>query len=385
MTHEYPFRDAPYVEDLGRKARVYSVTAFVVGPTYMGLRDALIEAMESFGPGKLIHPFLGTLTVQPGEYSFTETRDDGGMASFTLSFLQSTAVVYPSAVASAASAAQTSAITVNSAAAAALATAWAIGPAAGQGPAWSAPDSSPNVQDPAAVQAAARQTVTDTVGLVSAGLAPTISTQTTPDAFAAAITNFYNQAASLIVTPVLLAGQYVNLFGMLANAPNQLIAVASLVRLYGTVLDYFTGKSYGQSVSSQTSAANDAALEQTLLYGILAAAAGLAVNATYESIQQAQATVASLDALFDTLIYSVTDDGLYESVVDLQVATDAAIPPPGQTLPSVVAVPVKISTPSLVFCYAVFGDVSEELEIVAMNDIVNPFCIPGQTDVLTLQ
>lgn len=369
VSHEYPFRDSPYVEDLGRKARTYQLQAFVVGENYMSGRDALIQALETSGPGKLIHPFLGTLTVQAGEFSFTETRDDGGMASFSLTFLQTTDVVYPSAVSSAAAATQASATTVNTAASAALQSAWAL-----------------TGQDPTAIKSAATQTVTDTIGIVSTGLAPAISRQTSSaDAFAQAITNAKNQAAALIVSPVLLAAQYATLLAMIASAPDQLAAVASLVRLYGKVDAYFTSKSYGKSASQATAVANDAALRQTLLYGILAAAAGLAVNATYESTQQAQATVSSLDALFDALIYSVTDDGLYQSAVDLQVAVDAAIPPPGQTLPNVVVVPVTASIPSLVLAYDIYFDVSEELDIVARNDIVNPFCVPGNTRVSTLQ
>lgn len=45
--HEYPQREKPYVEDLGKKARVYRLEAFVLGPDYMKDRDALIDALET--------------------------------------------------------------------------------------------------------------------------------------------------------------------------------------------------------------------------------------------------------------------------------------------------------------------------------------------------
>jgi len=369
VTHEYPFRDTPYVEDLGRKSREYTLTAFVVGPDYMPARDALLQAMEAFGPGKLVHPYLGTMTVQPGTCSFTETWDNGGMATFTLQFLQSDAIVYPSAVASASSSAQTNATAVNTAASAMLGTAYTL-----------------TGQDTTAITNAATGTVTDTVSLISGSLGSTVSTQGLgADAFTAAVANFKSQAAALVVSPVLLAAQYTGLINTLLDAPDGLAAVASLTRLYSSTVAYFGAKTYGSSASALVAHANDAALSQMILFGILSAAATIAVSAAYVSIQQAQATVAGLDTLFNTLVYQVTDDGLYEAVVDLQVSMDAAIPPPGQTLPSVVNVRVVQSVPSLVLCYQVYGDVSEELALVAMNDIVNPFCVPGNTVVQTLQ
>ena len=56
-------RDTPYVEDLGRRARVMRVDAIILGDDYRVRRDALIEAIEQSGPGKLVHPFYGELTV----------------------------------------------------------------------------------------------------------------------------------------------------------------------------------------------------------------------------------------------------------------------------------------------------------------------------------
>ncbi|MFX9939048.1 DNA circularization N-terminal domain-containing protein, partial [Acinetobacter baumannii] len=35
VTHEYPFRDLPYVEDLGRRARTLRIEALLLGEDYM--------------------------------------------------------------------------------------------------------------------------------------------------------------------------------------------------------------------------------------------------------------------------------------------------------------------------------------------------------------
>lgn len=60
---EFPQKDTPFVEDLGRKATEYSFTAFVVGTDYIQKMSALVKVLESSGSGKLVHPWLGEKTV----------------------------------------------------------------------------------------------------------------------------------------------------------------------------------------------------------------------------------------------------------------------------------------------------------------------------------
>lgn len=62
VTHEFPGRDVPYREDLGRKVRTYKTDAYLVGTTYTTTRDQLISALEQYGSGKLIHPYYALLT-----------------------------------------------------------------------------------------------------------------------------------------------------------------------------------------------------------------------------------------------------------------------------------------------------------------------------------
>ncbi|MDR6739579.1 prophage DNA circulation protein [Herbaspirillum sp. 1173] len=92
--HEYPQRDIPYAEDMGRRAREYKVDAFVLGDPagdndYMVPRDALIAAIEKAGPGQLVHPYYGTVSVTVfGEVQITESSREGGMAKFSITFLE---------------------------------------------------------------------------------------------------------------------------------------------------------------------------------------------------------------------------------------------------------------------------------------------------------
>jgi prophage DNA circulation protein len=97
QVHEYPLRDDPFVEDLGRKGRELSLELFVVGDAYMADRDALRDAIESPGTGTLVHPYLGEMTVAVTRCKMSESTREGGMARFSVTFVESTEPEYPSA------------------------------------------------------------------------------------------------------------------------------------------------------------------------------------------------------------------------------------------------------------------------------------------------
>ena len=86
--HEMPARDEPVVEDLGRRARSFTVECHVIGPEYRADRDALIDAIEDEGPGLLVHPWHGRMMVSVLDYSSEESTEDGGVCWFTIGFIE---------------------------------------------------------------------------------------------------------------------------------------------------------------------------------------------------------------------------------------------------------------------------------------------------------
>ncbi|MBG3875494.1 phage tail protein, partial [Desulfovibrio oxamicus] len=96
VTHEFPGRDVPYTEDLGRKARSYAVEAYVLGPDYMPARDALLKACEDEGPGRLVTPWAGEVLVVCTGCRLRESKTDGGMATFSLTFSEAGEAASPS-------------------------------------------------------------------------------------------------------------------------------------------------------------------------------------------------------------------------------------------------------------------------------------------------
>jgi len=89
QVHEYPQRDQPFVEDLGRTTRRYQFFGFVVGDDCLAQRDRLLAALDTPGPGELVHPWFGRMTVTAGECDVSHSRNELGMVRFGLLFVDS--------------------------------------------------------------------------------------------------------------------------------------------------------------------------------------------------------------------------------------------------------------------------------------------------------
>lgn len=92
---EYPQRDMPYTEDLGRAARRYKVTAFVTGIDYVEKMKKLMEKLENRGSGELIHPWLGRLIVTPEKTSTIRYSSKLLYAEVSIDFVETGEKLYP--------------------------------------------------------------------------------------------------------------------------------------------------------------------------------------------------------------------------------------------------------------------------------------------------
>jgi prophage DNA circulation protein len=94
VTHEYPKRDKPYSEDMGRHAVRYNVTGYIIGPSYHVGKGALMRALDQEGGGQLIDPYLplDSLGYTPlfvcERYSYQESRERGAYVIFSMVFVE---------------------------------------------------------------------------------------------------------------------------------------------------------------------------------------------------------------------------------------------------------------------------------------------------------
>ena len=88
VVHEVPDADRAVTEDTGRKSRSVGFDAYLIGGDNPARIAALIEALERGGPGLLVHPLHGALTVNVQDYEQTDSWADGDAIAFRLSFVE---------------------------------------------------------------------------------------------------------------------------------------------------------------------------------------------------------------------------------------------------------------------------------------------------------
>jgi prophage DNA circulation protein len=86
--HEFPKRDDPYTEDMGRRGRAFSVTGYLVGPGFRIARDELISALEAEGSGQLRLPTGLSLQVSCATFNSVERRERGGFVEIDMQFFE---------------------------------------------------------------------------------------------------------------------------------------------------------------------------------------------------------------------------------------------------------------------------------------------------------
>lgn len=96
--HEYPKRDKPFAEDMGRATRKFSVQAYVIGDDFFQQRNKLIEAIEKPGACTLVHPYYGEMIVVLDDtVRVGHSVDEGRMCRITFSFVEAGELSFPNA------------------------------------------------------------------------------------------------------------------------------------------------------------------------------------------------------------------------------------------------------------------------------------------------
>lgn len=95
--HEFPQRDEPYAEQLGKQSQVHRLVCWIIGDDCFERRDKFMEALQTPGPGELVHPWLGRMQVKVGEGELSHDFQRGGMAEFAVTFYPDTPLKFPTA------------------------------------------------------------------------------------------------------------------------------------------------------------------------------------------------------------------------------------------------------------------------------------------------
>jgi len=93
VLHEIPGRDDAISEGQGRKASRFTIEGFLIGPAVIADRHRLQGALEASGPGRLVHPFYGSLdVVVSADARFVARSDRGRYFVVTMVFTRASAL-----------------------------------------------------------------------------------------------------------------------------------------------------------------------------------------------------------------------------------------------------------------------------------------------------
>jgi prophage DNA circulation protein len=345
VTHEYPFREVPFREDIGRKARTFPIEGYVVGENYFAARDALISALEAAGPGELVHPYHGTLRVAVVDFRVRESAADGGMAVFSVDFVETSAQpVQPTAAPDTASKVRTSAAAARAAVQTEFLARYV----------------------PGALHTSITGALTSLSGAVDKLLTYSLmekdslaSMKVQSAAFSSGISALVNVASDMFDTTA-------NLFDGLDGGLLDLYRFDPGVRPPATT---------SRRVQEQ---ANFDAVQRMVQRLAVIRAAELALDATYDSYDAAVAARDALTVCLDEQADVAADD-TYPSLLQLRADLVKAIPGENTDLPRLLAYTPQDTVPSLVLAHLLYGDVTLEADLLARNRVRHPgFVMGGQ-------
>ncbi len=369
--HEFSGKDNPYAEDLGLKSRTFSLDLFVIGDDFTG-RNALIAALEQKGPGVLLHPYLGRVTLQVGEYSLSESYDSQRVAKFAVTFIQPGKLEFPAAVTSA-SATVSSASTAASLQAASNAI--AINTSQNR--------ASASLGSVVASTAALVQTQAKRAALPSGLNSNTATAQAIQ--LMSAYTSDSNALTGLITTPDLLCYSTADVvFRLSSLGMTSLQAFFAYQRLLGDAAALFAGLHFPATAIGVTMAANASLYQDAVYTAVVGSAASSAVDADFSTYDEAIAVRTALSEMFDVAMNQVTESTLFGYLQDLRAQSLTAIPSPDQALPNVVSVKVASPLPSLVLAHDLMSGSSDEQRLIDLNSARNPWFMPAATNAKVL-
>lgn len=360
--HEYPQRDKPYVEDLGRATRDLAFSGFVVGEDYVDQANKLLGALEETGPGTLVHPWFGTLQVslkEPARVSF----DAGlGQARFSMSFVEAGELEFPTAASSTQAASRNAASALETASVKSFADRFSI----------------KGFQD--FVSAAANGNLGDMLGIVSSSEIGKVL------GLANSLASTVSTAIALVSSPSSLGWKILGALG-LSGLATTVAAWSSIVRSLSRVgsssslSDPVSPSVY--TPSRQQAYVNSCAVNALARQALIAQAVG-ASSLVGTKIDSKPISYNDMIAVRDDLIATIdkesltATDSVYEAlqVARLAVWQDLTVRARDNARLTTLTPPEVL--PALAIAYDYYEDAARDADIVARNGVRHPGFVPAE-------
>lgn len=366
VRHEIPFSNvAPFSQDLGARAQSFPLEGYVIGPEFFAARDALLSALNTEGPGELVHPYLGTKRVQVSSVRVRHEAREGGICRFTIEFDETSAdLPQPSVAVDAPAQVVVSAAALKTSASAEFLAKF---------------DELANI----------RTSVTGAIGAATAQVSSILSTAAIPGQMVSELQEQLEELSSgaeeLLDEPASFLAAVVTLVESLGAG---LLAVVDAVNPLGPLLTLFAAD-FGVRPPDDTPAreaeqTNFDAVGNLVKRTVLAQASLMAIEQTFVSFDDAVRVRASITDLIDQHTEETSDD-VFPALQDLRRDLVQAVPGEDSDLPRLVTHTPRATLPSLVLAHTLYGHLDLEDDLIERNRIANPGFVVGgvELEVLT--
>ena len=372
VKHTYPQRDETFSEDMGRAPRSFPVEAFLVtGPVpqrggsvvivdMLKQLEDLIEALETQGPGELVHPWFGKKSVIVASFRARVSKDEGGFVALTIDFDETDETpAFPTVTIDAPAELRNSAVRAVVAVNEDLAAIHNLeGLAAGA------------IAGIAAVLSSAGSQLDTSLGPITAAAQAQAKLKRS-------LARLRTQAHALARAPLDLLELLGDMLESLVPADPR-AGVAALLAAYGFTPT--SSRPVASTAKRLRAQATFDAMQRTLQRLLLIKAARVAIDGvaagSYASYDDALATRAAVLAALDAQL-ELASDLVFPALMQLRADLVRAVPGDDSELAHLVTYTPPGTVPSLVLSHRLYGHLDAEADLIARNRLKHPGFILG--------
>ncbi|MGX7957844.1 DNA circularization protein [Klebsiella pneumoniae] len=96
IPHAYPKKEVGWTEDHGAVLTQQQINAILLGSDYIDQMNRLLAALNTAGPGELVHPWFGVQKVQVGRVTHRLSTEEGGIAYVSFEVYEAGEQLFPS-------------------------------------------------------------------------------------------------------------------------------------------------------------------------------------------------------------------------------------------------------------------------------------------------
>jgi prophage DNA circulation protein len=376
--HQFPFKDVPFAEDVGRQARTFTISAFVDGDDYIAKRDALIQALENLStPGTLVLPTLGSIRVKPtASNTVSYSNRLGGIEIFQLQFEESGLNEFPQATTNTKETAEDRGQTLED----------NVITDAGAGINFepTLADSTELIADPDSLANDSITIVDRFNESIQIVLDTGIQTGDVIDEFSRNFINYRADARSSLLAPESFLSETAALYSQLTEVWQD----GALSDAYEALRDVFNSSMEDLATiisldnpARETQDKNNQLLQDGLRNLLMRQTSDVTVAQTYISTNEVRDRRNSILELFEQQIENAGNAGdqrQRDDLVDLRSAVVADLEQKQGGLPDEVEVNLNDTVPSFTLANDLYGEGLRGREIADTNGVINPLFLPQQ-------